>query len=64
MKVDDQILVSEFLKVLDLVGTFAFAVSGAVSGVKHRIDLFSVLVLSPPQQNLWVDSGSGRRPKL
>ena len=46
MKVDDQILVSEFLKVLDLVGTFAFAVSGAVSGVKHRIDLFGVLVLS------------------
>src|SRR3954464_1145071 len=46
MKVDDQILVSEFLKVLDLVGTFAFALSGAVAGVKHRIDLFGVLVLS------------------
>ena len=46
MKVDDQILVSDFLKVLDLVGTFAFALSGAVSGVKHRIDLFGVLVLS------------------
>src|SRR5437763_14913562 len=46
MKVDDQILVSEFLKVLDLVGTFAFAISGAISGVKHRIDLFGVLVLS------------------
>ncbi len=46
MKVDDQILVSEFLKVLDLVGTFAFALSGAVSGVKHKIDLFGVLVLS------------------
>jgi uncharacterized membrane protein YeiH len=46
MKVDDQILVSEFLKVLDLVGTFVFALSGAVSGVKHRIDLFGVLVLS------------------
>jgi len=46
MKVDDQILVSESLRVLDLVGTFAFAISGAVSGVKHRIDLFGVLVLS------------------
>jgi uncharacterized membrane protein YeiH len=46
MKVDNQILVSEFLRVLDLVGTFAFALSGAVSGVKHRIDLFGVLVLS------------------
>jgi uncharacterized membrane protein YeiH len=46
MYVDDRILVSEFLKVLDLVGTFVFAISGAVSGVKHRIDLFGVLVLS------------------
>jgi uncharacterized membrane protein YeiH len=46
MKVDNQILVGEFLRVLDLAGTFAFALSGAVSGVKHRIDLFGVLVLS------------------
>jgi uncharacterized membrane protein YeiH len=46
MKVDDQILVSDFLKVFDLVGTFVFALSGAVAGVKHRIDLFGVLVLS------------------
>lgn len=46
MIVNDHILVSEFLKVLDLVGTFVFALSGAVSGVKHRIDLFGVLVLS------------------
>jgi len=46
MKVGNEILVSEFLRVLDLVGTFAFALSGAVAGVKHRIDLFGVLVLS------------------
>jgi len=46
MAIDEHILLSEFLKVLDLVGTFVFAVSGAVSGVKHRIDLFGVLVLS------------------
>jgi|SRR5579872_3006706 len=46
MAVDEQILVSEFLKVLDLVGTFVFAISGAASGVKHRIDIFGVLVLS------------------
>lgn len=46
IKVDDQILVSDFLKILDLVGTFVFALSGAVAGVKHRIDLFGVLVLS------------------
>ena len=46
MPLNDRILVSGFLNVLDLVGTFVFAVSGAVSGVKHRIDLFGVLVLS------------------
>ena len=46
MRIDEQVLVSEFLRVLDLVGTFVFALSGAVSGVKHRIDLFGVLVLS------------------
>src|SRR6516162_1577348 len=32
--------------VLDLVGTFVFALSGAVAGVGHRLDLFGVLVLS------------------
>jgi uncharacterized membrane protein YeiH len=32
--------------VLDLVGTFVFALSGATVGVKHRLDLFGVLVLS------------------
>jgi uncharacterized membrane protein YeiH len=46
MPLNDHILVGGFLNVLDLVGTFVFAVSGAVSGVKHRIDLFGVLVLS------------------
>ena len=46
MTLNDQVLVSGFLKVLDLVGTFVFAISGAAAGVKHRIDLFGVLVLS------------------
>jgi uncharacterized membrane protein YeiH len=32
--------------VLDLCGTFVFAMSGAMAGVKHRLDLFGVLVLS------------------
>jgi uncharacterized membrane protein YeiH len=32
--------------VLDLVGTFVFALSGALAGVKRRLDLFGVLVLS------------------
>jgi uncharacterized membrane protein YeiH len=34
------------LLVLDLVGTFVFALSGAAAGVKSRLDLFGVLVLS------------------
>jgi uncharacterized membrane protein YeiH len=34
------------LLVLDLLGTFVFALSGAMAGVKHRLDLFGVLVLS------------------
>jgi uncharacterized membrane protein YeiH len=36
----------ELLLVLDLVGTFVFALSGAAEGVKRRLDLFGVLVLS------------------
>jgi uncharacterized membrane protein YeiH len=34
------------LLVLDLVGTFVFALSGAKAGVNNRLDLFGVLVLS------------------
>lgn len=34
------------LLILDLVGTFVFAISGAVAGVRKRLDLFGVLVLS------------------
>jgi uncharacterized membrane protein YeiH len=34
------------LLVLDLAGTFVFALSGAVAGVKERLDMFGVLVLS------------------
>jgi uncharacterized membrane protein YeiH len=34
------------LLVLDLIGTFVFALSGAVAGVRERLDLFGVLVLS------------------
>ena len=34
------------LLVLDLVGTFVFALSGATAGVKRQLDLFGVLVLS------------------
>lgn len=34
------------LLALDLAGTFVFALSGAFTAVKHRLDLFGVLVLS------------------
>src|SRR2546425_8748644 len=34
------------LLVLELAGTFVFALSGAAAGVKHRLDLFGVLVMS------------------
>ena len=34
------------LLVLDLLGTFVFALSGAAAGVKNQLDLFGVLVLS------------------
>jgi uncharacterized membrane protein YeiH len=32
--------------ILDLVGTFVFALSGATLGVRRRLDIFGVLVLS------------------
>ena len=34
------------LLTLDLVGTFVFAISGAASGVKNRLDVFGVSVLA------------------
>jgi uncharacterized membrane protein YeiH len=36
----------QFLLVLDLLGAFIFALSGATAGVRRRPDLFGVLVLS------------------
>jgi uncharacterized membrane protein YeiH len=38
--------VSPVLVILDLAGTFVFALSGAMLAIKHRLDLFGVLVLS------------------
>src|SRR5665213_2450538 len=35
-----------FHAVLDLAGTFVFALSGAAAGVRHKLDIFGVLVLS------------------
>jgi uncharacterized membrane protein YeiH len=44
--VDEHTLVSAALIAFDLGGTFVFALSGAAAGVKSRLDLFGVLVLS------------------
>jgi uncharacterized membrane protein YeiH len=46
MVVNGQILINTLLVVFDLGGTFVFALSGATVAVKHRLDLFGVLVLS------------------
>jgi uncharacterized membrane protein YeiH len=46
MVVNEQIVVSTLLRAFDLGGTFVFALSGATAGVKNRLDLFGVLVLS------------------
>ena len=39
-------MTSTFVTLLDFLGTFAFALSGALVAVRHRLDLFGVLVLS------------------
>src|SRR6478609_8255549 len=44
--VNEQIVVNTLLVAFDLGGTFVFALSGATAGVRHRLDLFGVLVLS------------------
>ena len=38
--------VATLVLMLDLVGTSVFAISGAASGVKHRLDIFGVCVLA------------------
>lgn len=46
MIVDEHFLVSALVQAFDLAGTFVFALSGATVAVRHRLDLFGVLVLS------------------
>ncbi len=46
MIVNEQIVVTTLLVAFDVGGTFVFALSGAAAGVKHRLDLFGVLVLA------------------
>jgi uncharacterized membrane protein YeiH len=46
MVVNEHILINTLLVAFDLGGTFVFALSGATAAVRHRLDLFGVLVLS------------------
>jgi uncharacterized membrane protein YeiH len=46
MQPSQYVNISTLLLALDLSGTFVFALSGAITGIKHRLDLFGVLVLS------------------
>ncbi len=46
MLVREEVVVNLLLKVFDLGGTFAFAISGAIAGARHKLDIFGVLVLS------------------
>jgi uncharacterized membrane protein YeiH len=42
----DPVLIAGSLVALDLAGTFVFALSGAMAGIRHKLDLFGVLVLA------------------
>jgi uncharacterized membrane protein YeiH len=44
--VNEHVVLSALYSAFDLGGTFVFAISGAMAGVKHRLDLFGVLVLA------------------
>jgi uncharacterized membrane protein YeiH len=46
MVANEEALISALLEAFDLGGTFVFALSGAAAGVKNRLDVFGVLVLS------------------
>ena len=39
-------IIGSFVPILDLGGTFVFAISGAVAAVNRRLDIFGILVLS------------------
>lgn len=40
------ISIETFVRILDLGGTFVFAISGAVAAVNRRLDIFGILVVS------------------
>jgi uncharacterized membrane protein YeiH len=41
-----EIMLHILLVLLDLGGTFVFAISGGMAGARHRLDIFGILVLS------------------
>jgi len=43
---ETDLAIKAFLVTLDLLGAFAFAVSGATAGIDKRLDIFGILVLS------------------
>jgi uncharacterized membrane protein YeiH len=46
LPIKEEVVVTLLLTSFDLIGTFAFAISGALAGARHRLDLFGILVLS------------------
>jgi uncharacterized membrane protein YeiH len=44
--IEGQHIFGAFAVVLDLIGSLVFALSGAVAGVKNRLDLFGLMVLA------------------
>lgn len=42
----EQKTIHDLLLIFDLSGTFVFAISGAMLGARHRLDIFGILVLS------------------
>lgn len=46
MPLREEVVMTLLLQAFDLAGTFAFAISGALAGVRRRLDIFGVLVLA------------------
>jgi len=58
MQPSQYVNISTLVLVLDLCGTFVFALSGAMVGIKQRVDIFGVLVLSFAAANFGGSSGT------
>jgi uncharacterized membrane protein YeiH len=46
MPAREEVVINLLLTIFDYIGTFAFAISGAIAGTRHKLDIFGVLVLS------------------